>query len=103
MTNPHGGKRPNAGRKPSGKVRLQCWVQPETKAALGKNQGLEIDGMMAVVKSLRSIIATDPRDWSVDRRDAFIYGLVIGWDRESFDELKSVHGWGEELAARLVK
>lgn len=46
MTNPHGGKRPNAGRKPSGKVRLQCWVQPETKAALGKSPGPKIDEMV---------------------------------------------------------
>ena len=41
-----GGKRPNAGRKPSGKVRLQCWVEPETKAALGPKPGPKIDEMV---------------------------------------------------------
>ena len=44
--NPRGGKRPGAGRKPSGKVRLQCWVEPETKAALGPKPGPKIDEMV---------------------------------------------------------
>jgi hypothetical protein len=43
---PRGGKRPNAGRKPSGKVRLQCWVNPETKTALGSKPGEAIDGIV---------------------------------------------------------
>jgi hypothetical protein len=41
-----GGKRSNSGRKPSGKVRLQCWVNPETKAALGSKPGIKIDEIM---------------------------------------------------------
>lgn len=41
-----GGKRPGAGRKPSGKVRLQCWVLPETKVALGKRPGPVIDSLV---------------------------------------------------------
>lgn len=49
MTDPkRGGKRPGAGRKPSGKVRLQCWVEPETKAALGPKPGPVIDALAKI-------------------------------------------------------
>ena len=98
-----GGKRIGAGRRPSGKVRLQCWVKPETKKALGQKPGPEIDKATDAMESLRSVIATDPRDWSIDRRDAWIWGLVIGWDQGSLDELKKIHGWTDDLAARLAK
>lgn len=42
---PHGGKRPNAGRKPPevAKVRLSTWVLPETKKALGPKPGQKLD------------------------------------------------------------
>jgi len=43
---PRGGKRPGSGRKPSGKIRLQCWVEPKTKAALGSKPGEAIDGIV---------------------------------------------------------
>jgi hypothetical protein len=43
--NNRGGKRPNAGRKPTEvqKVRLSTWVLPSTKAALGDKPGAKLD------------------------------------------------------------
>ena len=53
---PHGGKRPGAGRKPSGKVRLQCWVNPETRAKLGDKPGAKLDEMFGdFLKSLEGV------------------------------------------------
>lgn len=38
-----GGRRPGAGRPPSGKVKLTCHVTPETRAKLGDKPGEVID------------------------------------------------------------
>lgn len=38
-----GGKRPKAGRPALGKVKLTCWVKPETRAKLGEKPGQKID------------------------------------------------------------
>ena len=37
-------------------------------------------------------MASDSRDWSQDKRDAWIYGIVFGWD-EAFDEVANRHKW----------
>lgn len=60
-------------------------------------------------ESLRATLATDARDWSVDRRDAWIWGIVNGWDREPGDpeeedamgEVAARHGWTPETVERL--
>jgi hypothetical protein len=39
----HGGKRPGAGRPALGKVKLTCWVVPETRAKLGSKPGEMLD------------------------------------------------------------
>jgi hypothetical protein len=38
-----GGRRPGAGRPFSGKVKLTCWIKPETRAKLGAKPGEAID------------------------------------------------------------
>jgi len=48
---PRGGKRPNAGRKPSGKVRMQCWVEQEQKAEPGPKPRPKSDEMVKREKS----------------------------------------------------
>jgi hypothetical protein len=39
----HGGKRPGAGRPALGKVKLTCWIKPETRARLGAKPGEMLD------------------------------------------------------------
>jgi len=40
-------------------------------------------------------IATHPGDWSLDRREAWIYGIILGWgDRLRF-------GWSNRAQSRL--
>ena len=41
-----GGKRPGAGRKESGKVKMTVHVSPETRAALGDRPGEAIDALV---------------------------------------------------------
>jgi len=38
-------------------------------------------------------MAFHSRDWSIDHRDAAIYSLICGWDTESINELRILHGW----------
>lgn len=52
--------------------------------------------------SVRRIVTADPRDWTVNRHDAFIYGVFRGWD-DSAAELgvAAKHGWNADFLARL--
>lgn len=40
-------------------------------------------------ESLRNVVAFSCRDWSVDPEDAWIYGIIIGWEFDEDDEGKS--------------
>ena len=51
--------------------------------------------------ALHTCIALHPRDWSRHHRDAWIYGIVVGWGAESLDALKVLHGWTDETVERL--
>jgi hypothetical protein len=35
-----------------------------------------------VLDTLARVLAGDPRDWSLDRRDAWLWGVLCGWDCE---------------------
>jgi hypothetical protein len=45
------------------------------------------------IASIRSTIIFSPRDWAADVRDAWVYGIVVGWDDPSIKELSSKFGW----------
>ncbi len=53
-------------------------------------------------ESLHSVMAFDPRDWSLNPKDAWIYGIVAGWgDKASYKELREKHGWSISTTERL--
>ena len=54
-------------------------------------------------KSIEAAIACSPRDWSLNKRDAWIYGIVFGWDGSSMDEVAKAHGWDASEVGRLKK
>ncbi len=39
--------------------------------------------LKTVIQSLQTTIAFDSRDWSIDKRLAWIYGVLMGWDDEA--------------------
>jgi hypothetical protein len=61
--------------------------------------------------AIANCIAFGSKDWSLDKRDAWIYGIVLGWDNEDKDEdesdedamgeLQSKFGWSDEDVERL--
>lgn len=52
--------------------------------------------------SIEAAIAFDVRDWSEDRRSAWIYGIVFGW-ADAEDAMKEKFGWDEDDISRLHK
>lgn len=53
------------------------------------------------LESIATAIAFSPRDWSSNHRDAWIYGIVLGWDEDDLEELKKRYSWTNETVARL--
>lgn len=62
------------------------------------------------LEAIRTLIALDSRDWTQDRGDAWLYGIVLGWDAKPDDHLDDVgamdliaarHRWDDETVARL--
>jgi len=54
-------------------------------------------------ESLHSCLVHHARDWAANRRDAWLWGIIVGWDDESLDELKKDFGWDDETIARLKR
>ena len=53
-------------------------------------------------ESLRVALATDARDWSLDRRDAWLWGIINGWpDCDAMREVAKRHGWDHVTVERL--
>jgi hypothetical protein len=53
-------------------------------------------------ESLECCLAFDSRDWTVDRNDRWIYGIVFGWN-ECEDDLHDNHNMSWDEIARLEK
>ncbi len=53
--------------------------------------------------SLRNTVAFDARDWSLTNRDAWLYGIICGWDTGSLKELAIVYKWNEKEIQRLKR
>lgn len=53
-------------------------------------------------ESLRNVIACDPRDWGEYKRDAWLWGIVFGWEG-TWDEMARRHYWTANTLARLKR
>jgi hypothetical protein len=60
-----------------------------------------MSGVECPIESLRSCLAFSSRDWSNNHRDAWLYGVVFGWDENSIAELKAKHKWSSSEVERL--
>lgn len=54
------------------------------------------------LESIKVAITTSSRDNSAYGRDAWVYGIVVGWDEALLDVAKQ-HRWDEETVARLQR
>ena len=53
--------------------------------------------------SLGMAVACHSRDWSLRGRDAWIWGIVCGWDDESLGDIQDRLLWSDESVARLKR
>ena len=54
------------------------------------------------LESIKTTIAFDSKDYSLNKRDAWIYGIVCGWD-DALDEVCKQFNWDESNKARLKR
>jgi len=52
-------------------------------------------------ESLRNTLVHNARDWSIDKADAWLWGIIVGWDAGSLKQLQKQHGWNQETVRRL--
>lgn len=52
--------------------------------------------------SIHDTLAFGPKDYSINKDDAWIYGIVCGWDKLSMAEMQRRHGWTDNTVKRLV-
>lgn len=54
------------------------------------------------LKSLELTLTFDARDWSVNPKDAWIYGIILGWDTAILD-VAALHKWTNVEVERLQR
>ena len=62
---------------------------------------IDYDLIRLTMASLHVAICLGSRDYSLNHRDAWIYGIVVGWD-ETLPEVAEKHGWSKETQDRLA-
>lgn len=62
----------------------------------------ESSRLIEVFDSIAAAIDFHSRDWSIDHRDAWIYGIVVGWG-DALDEVAARHKWSPMAVERLRK
>jgi hypothetical protein len=59
--------------------------------------------LIAALESLHTTMVTCSRDWAATKSDAWLYGLVAGWDECSWDDIRDKHGWSTDVLERLAE
>lgn len=54
-----------------------------------------LGGVSRAVASVCNMMRVDPRDWAADRRDAYLWAVLIGWDDDTLPEIAAKHRWDE--------
>lgn len=63
----------------------------------------EMPPFAEVLAAMTRAMATNVRDWGTDRMDAFLWGVLLGWDcdeQHEHDEIDCSPGAMDEIAAR---
>lgn len=59
------------------------------------------DKLKVAIDSAQSAIAFSPHDWGADKRLAWVYGILVGWDDEALAEMQKKFRWTDESVERL--
>lgn len=56
----------------------------------------EMDAPTNPLQSLRESYTRTSKDMAESKFDAWTYGIIAGWDDESYKELSVKHGWSDK-------
>lgn len=60
--------------------------------------------MKEALESLHDCMIGSALDWAAASRDAWMYGIVVGWgDEGALEEVAKAHDWSEQSVERLKK
>lgn len=51
--------------------------------------------VVSVCNMMRTAATHYERDWTADRHDAYLWGVLIGWDDDALEEIAVKHRWNE--------
>lgn len=57
--------------------------------------------MADVDRSLTNCLALHARDWAQNSQDAWLWGIICGWDGPAMRDVANKHRWSKEDVARL--
>ena len=60
----------------------------------------EFQALRLALLSCVTTMNLDSRDWSMRRRDAWFYGILVGWD-EALPEIADRYDWSATTVAQL--
>lgn len=53
--------------------------------------------------SLIRTITSSSKDWSIDERDVWIYGIIVGWDKECYEIFEKKFNWWDKNNTKRLK
>lgn len=53
------------------------------------------------IESLQTTLTCSSKDWSITKHDAWVYGIIVGWDWLALEELAKKFKWDKEETSRL--
>ena len=53
------------------------------------------------LESVSSAIAFSPRDWSLEKHDAWVYGVMLGWE-DALPIIQKQFRWSDSTVSRMV-
>ena len=57
--------------------------------------------MKECYESIKRCLTASTRDWALSSREAWLWGIIIGWDKECIAELVINHKWNADDVSRL--
>lgn len=54
-----------------------------------------LEDLQQALRAARNIMASDSRDWTRRESDSFLYGILVGWSKESLEDLRLKFRWGD--------
>lgn len=59
-----------------------------------------MNDLKEALDSIHSVLVFGARDWAENKHDAWLYGIIAGWDDELYEELSLEFKWTKEDTVR---